>query len=72
MTTELPLIEVDPEIMSGTPVIRGTRVPVESLFGNLASGLSLDEYLDCFPTVQREDAVAILCEAGKMTVAAVK
>ena len=72
MTTELPLIEVDPEIMSGTPVIRGTRVPVESLFVNLASGLSLDEFLDCFPTVRREDAVAILHEAGKKTLAAVE
>jgi len=43
MKTELPLIEVDPEIMSGAPVIRGTRVPVEALFGNLADGLSLDD-----------------------------
>ena len=72
MTTELPLIEIDPEIMSGTPVIRGTRVPAASLFENLASGLSLDEFLDCFPTVQREDAVAILHEAQTMTLAAVK
>ena len=53
-------IEVDPEIMSGTPVFRGTRVPVESLFEYLEDNLSLDEFLDCFPTVRREDAIAVL------------
>ena len=59
MATNLP-IEIDAEIMSGAPVIRGTRVPVETLFNYLQDGMSLDEFLDCFPTVQRADAVAIL------------
>ncbi len=59
MKTKLP-IEVDPEIMSGTPVFRGTRVPVQSLFEYLEDDLSLDEFLDCFPTVRREDAIAVL------------
>jgi uncharacterized protein (DUF433 family) len=59
MKTNLP-IEVDPEIMSGAPVFRGTRVPVQSLFEYLEDNLSLDEFLECFPTVRREDAVAVL------------
>ena len=59
MDAKLP-IEVDPEIMSGTPVFRGTRVPVETLFNYLADGVSLDEFLDCFPTVNRADAQQIL------------
>jgi hypothetical protein len=46
---------------------KGTRVPVESLFTNLESGLSLDEYLDCFPDVTREQAVAVLEYAQKLT-----
>ena len=53
-------IELDPEIMSGTPVFRGTRVPVETLFNYLADGVSLGEFLDCFPTVNRADAQQIL------------
>jgi uncharacterized protein (DUF433 family) len=59
MKANLP-IEVDPEIMSGAPVFRGTRVPVQSLFEYLEDDMSLDEFLDCFPTVRREDAVAVL------------
>jgi len=59
MKTKLP-IEVDPEIMSGAPVFRGTRVPVQSLFEYLEDNMSLDEFLDCFPTVRREDAVEVL------------
>ena len=59
MKANLP-IEVDREIMSGAPVFRGTRVPVQSLFEYLEDNLSLDEFLDCFPTVKREDAIAVL------------
>ena len=53
-------IWVDPERLSGAPCFKGTRVPVDSLFNNLESGLSLAEYLDCFPDVTREQAVAVL------------
>lgn len=53
-------INVDPEIMSGTPVFAGTRVPVDALFNNLSEGVSLDEFLDNFPTVTREQALAVL------------
>ena len=59
MKASLP-IEIDREIMSGAPVFRGTRVPVQSLFEYLEDNLSLDEFLDCFPTVRREDAIAVL------------
>lgn len=58
-------IWVDPERLSGAPCFAGTRVPVDSLFNNLESGLSLDEYLDCFPDVTREQAVAVLAYAHK-------
>jgi uncharacterized protein (DUF433 family) len=58
-------IWVDPERLSGAPCFAGTRVPVDSLFTNLESGLSLDEYLDCFPDVTREQAVAVLEYAHK-------
>jgi len=53
-------ITVDPEIMSGAPVFEGTRVPVDALLNNLADGVSLDEFLENFPTVSREQALAII------------
>ncbi len=54
------LITVDPEIHSGTPVFFGTRVPIKVLFDHLESGDSLEVFLDDFPSVGRELAVAIL------------
>src|SRR5580765_4973963 len=63
---EVP-IWVDPERLSGAPCFKGTRVPVDSLLTNLESGLSLDEYLDCFPDVTREQAIAVLEYAQKLT-----
>ncbi|MFM2082406.1 MAG: hypothetical protein RL380_1097 [Verrucomicrobiota bacterium] len=56
---EVP-VWVDAERMSGVPCFFGTRVPVASLFTNLESGLSLDEYLECFPEVTRAQAVSVL------------
>jgi len=53
-------INIDPEIMSGTPVFEGTRVPVDALLNNLSAGVSLDEFLENFPTVSREQALAVL------------
>src|SRR5437870_12224430 len=53
-------INIDPEIMSGTPVFEGTRVPVDALMNNLSAGASLDEFLDNFPTVSRDQAIAVL------------
>lgn len=56
---QLP-ITIDPEIVSGTPVFRNTRVPVEALITNLEDGMSLEEFLDNFPSVTREQAVQVL------------
>lgn len=55
-----PPISVDPEVRGGEPCFAGTRVPVGSLFINLEGGVSLDEYLDAFPSVSRVQAVAVL------------
>jgi uncharacterized protein (DUF433 family) len=53
-------ITVDPGIVSGKPVFSGTRVPVETLLSNLEAGLTLDEFLDNFPSVKREQALQVL------------
>ncbi len=53
-------ITVDPETVSGTPVFAGTRVPVEALLENLAAGVTLDEFLDNFPTVSHDQVLAVL------------
>ena len=58
-----PSITVDPEIHSGTPVFAGTRVPVRTLFDHLEAGDALEVFLDDFPSVSRELAVAVLEEA---------
>ena len=60
------LINIDPELLSGQPVFAGTRVPVESLFDHLEAGISLDEFLDDFPTVSKRQVVAILDIANKL------
>ena len=54
------LVVSDPEILGGTPVFRGTRLPVATLFEYLADGLSLDYFLESFPSANRADAVAVL------------
>ena len=58
-------ITIDSDIQFGTPVFAGTRVPVESLFWHLESGASIDVFLDDFPSVSREQAVAVLEIAGR-------
>ncbi|MCC6588656.1 MAG: DUF433 domain-containing protein [Bryobacterales bacterium] len=55
-------ITKDPEVMHGTPVFRGTRVPVKTLFEYLEHGDTLDDFLEGFPTVSRELAVQVLEE----------
>ncbi len=54
------LITVDPEILGGTPVFKGTRVPVKTLFDYLEDNYTLEEFLACFPSVTREMACQIL------------
>ena len=55
-----PVIHSDPEIQGGVPVFSGTRVPVKNLFDYLESGDTLDQFLEDFPSVSREQAVAAL------------
>ena len=61
-------VVIDPEIMGGEPVSRGTRVPVASLFEHLESGCTLDEFLDWFPTVTQQAALDVLMEAHRRLV----
>lgn len=59
----------DAEVMHGTPVFRGTRVPVKTLFEYLENGDSLDDFLEGFPTVSRELAVQVLEESKELRLA---
>jgi uncharacterized protein (DUF433 family) len=60
------IINIDNDILGGQPVFRGTRVPVESLFDHLEAGVPLDEFLDDFPTVSKQQAIALLDIADKL------
>ena len=60
------IISIDPEVLSGQPVFKGTRVPVESLFDHLEAGVSLDLFLDDFPSVTKQQAVPALEIANKL------
>ena len=60
MTVRDPLITVSPDRLSGTPVFAGTRVPVQTLIDYLEAGDPLEAFLDDFPSVSREHAVAVL------------
>ena len=54
------IMTISPEVMSGMPVFRGTRVPIQNLLDYLKAGESIDDFLDGFPTVSREQAIAFL------------
>ena len=56
---QLP-ITIDPHIVNGTPVFRHTRVPTSALLSNLQDGMALEEFLDNFPSVTREQAIQLL------------
>ena len=58
-----PIVTASPDILSGTPVFAGTRVPVQALIDYLEAGETIDEFLAGFPTVKREQVVAFLEEA---------
>jgi uncharacterized protein (DUF433 family) len=60
------IVHSDPEIMGGTPVFVGTRVPLQNLVDYLEGGESIEDFLDAFPTVKREQIIAVI-EAGKLT-----
>jgi uncharacterized protein (DUF433 family) len=65
------LVVIDPEILGGTPVFRGTRVPVQSLFDYLERDYTLSEFLECFPSVTREMACALLDRSESAMVASI-
>jgi uncharacterized protein (DUF433 family) len=65
----MDVIIKDPEILGGTPVFRGTRVPFQTLFDYLEAGDTLEEFLEGFPTVSREAAIAALEQAKELLVA---
>ncbi|MEH2142308.1 DUF433 domain-containing protein [Nostoc sp.] len=65
------IISASPEVMGGTPVFTGTRVPVQTLLDYLMAGESIDDFLDGFPTVTRKQVLAFLEEAGRQVIAMV-
>ncbi len=69
MASEPSVVHSDPEILGGTPVFVGTRVPLRNLIDYLEGGYSLDEFVDAFPSVSREQAVAALEAANEMLAA---
>jgi uncharacterized protein (DUF433 family) len=60
-------ISINPRIMGGTPVFKGTRVPISTLFAYLEKNYSLDEFLECFPSVMKGAAISVLVEAEHNT-----
>jgi len=65
MLKDSSMISVSPEIMGGTPVFAGTRIPIQTLLDYLKAGESIDDFLDGFPTVTRVQVIGFLEEAGK-------
>jgi len=64
-----PLISSSPDVMGGTPVFAGTRVPIQTLLDYLEGGETIDDFLEGFPTVSREQVIAFLEEAKARMVA---
>ena len=69
MSQRASVIHSDPEIMGGTPVFVGTRVPLRTLIDHLEGDYSLDQFLDYFPSVSREQVIAVLEEAHEVVTA---
>lgn len=68
MLSNTSIISTSPDVMSGTPVFAGTRVPVQTLLDYLKAGESINDFLDGFPTVTREQVITLLEEAGKQLI----
>ena len=64
-----PVVHRDPDILGGTPVFKGTRVPLRNFFDYLQRGHSLEEFLDAFPSVSREQTLASLETAHEVLTA---
>jgi uncharacterized protein (DUF433 family) len=69
MTKKPLVVHSDPEILGGTPVFVGTRVPLRNLFDYLERGHDIDEFLDAFPSVSREQTIAVLESANEVLTA---
>jgi uncharacterized protein (DUF433 family) len=63
------VVKIDPEIMSGAPCFVGTRVPIQNLIDYLEGGDSIDEFLEDFPTVSRQQVISFLEEAKESVLA---
>ncbi len=70
-TMSKPIITSSPDVMGGTPVFAGTRVPLQTLLDYIEAGESIDDFLAGFPTVSREQVVAFLQEAKQRMISAV-
>lgn len=66
--SQVKIVAISPDVMSGTPVLCGTRVPVQNLVDYLKAGDSIDEFLEGFPTVTREQVIAFLDQANAQIV----
>lgn len=71
MLNKTSIISTSPDVMGGTPVFAGTRVPVQTLLDYLKAGESIEDFLEGFPTVNREQVIAFLEEAGKQMISIV-
>ncbi|MBD2701317.1 DUF433 domain-containing protein [Spirosoma sp. BT702] len=63
------VITISPKVMGGTPVFKETRVPIQSLFDHLELGITVDDFLDDFPTVSKEQVLAVLKIAERLLTA---
>jgi uncharacterized protein (DUF433 family) len=68
---KVPVVSSNPEVMGGTPVFHGTRVPVQTLLDYLEAGETIDDFLEGFPSVSREQVIAFLEEAKDKLIASV-
>jgi uncharacterized protein (DUF433 family) len=64
------IINIDPEVMSGTPVFTGTRVPIKTLFDYVESGKNIDEFFEDFPSVKHSQAIKLLNLAQQLLLSA--
>ncbi|QYX30740.1 DUF433 domain-containing protein [Sphaerospermopsis torques-reginae] len=71
MSNNTSIISVSPEVMSGTPVFTGTRVPIQTLLDYLKAGDSIDDFLEGFPTVTKEQVITFLEEVEKAMISKV-
>jgi uncharacterized protein (DUF433 family) len=69
MINKTSVVHSDPDILGGTPVFVGTRVPLRNLFDYIERGHDIDEFLDAFPSVSREQTIAILDNANEVLTA---